>query len=149
MRILGLSCLFLFLTSCGSMTPAQAASQPAPVPALAMTTTAPGNLQFYADHATLPSDAPFAWTWFTAPDLGEFEPLREGQPADLVSMTANLANSAYVEDLVSELSLVLRDLRFYKDEVPCENCHQFDYVLLGQFPNGTYGGFRARVFWDH
>lgn len=142
--------LSLSLAACGTATDVQAqAQQPGPVPVLAAQTTAPGNLQWYADRATMPSDAPFAWQWFTAPNLSQFEQMREGTPGDLVTMTANLENSAYFEDLVSETGLILKNLRFFSDEVPCENCHQFDYVLVGELPNGTFGGFRSSVFWDH
>ena len=150
MRIPAALFLALFLASCGA-TVSPCTGSPAVLSATDVQARpqAPGALAWYAERATLPSDAPFAWQWFTAPDLGDFGQRREGQPADLVTMTANLENSAYFEDLVSEMALVLRGLRFYHDEVPCENCHRFDYVLVGQLADGTFGGFRASVFWDH
>lgn len=153
MRIPGpLLGLTFFLASCGAVSPLNpsAVQHPGPAPLLALQTAAPGGLQWSADHATLPSDAAFAWTWFAAPDLpADVTQMRQLSPSTLISQTADLENSAYFEELLSELSVALRDLRFYQDEVPCENCHQFDFVLTGQLLDGTWGGFRARVFWDH
>lgn len=109
-------------------------------------------LQPYADATRLPSDAPFAWTWYTAPDRRQVDGWRSVRPLAewIAEKQAADTLGAQWEDFAAALVEVFGGgVAVYEDEVPCPNCHEFPVTLLAPAPWGGYAGFTASVFWDH
>lgn len=103
-------------------------------------------LQPYADAANLPSDAPFAWNWVTAPDL---ESVDGWSVEDIDTYVEKHIADGQFEDWRDAMKEVFGpEIKVYTTEEPCHNCHTFPVKILAPAPWGGYAGFEASVFWD-